>query len=777
MVTQAAPTILLVDTDKESRNTFGSVLREAGFGVREAGTGGEALRLAAEQPSLVIMDMKLPDMDGHEVCRRIKQHPATQAIPILHFSTACTRSEERTLSLEHGADANLLKPARPEELLAHVKALFRLHEAEQQLRTTANQWKTAFDGASDPVSLVDVQGNVLRCNKAMAELLGLPFTAIVAHAFFPVVQAALAPGLVPDLTRVHRTGRRERLELCAGKRWFHITADPVHDDSGKVIGSVQVYADITEFKRADGDRIRLLTERAQLADHLNLLLESTEEGICGIDLRGRFTFINRAGAALLGCSPSALIGQNFHTSVHHSHRDGRPSPENDSPLKRALASGEGCRVASEVLWRRDGAWFPAEYSAHPIHNSAGESCGLVVTFTDVSERRRLEQLFAESQKLEAIGRLAAGLAHDFNNLLTVIVGNVGILMAGCPEDHADRATFQAVDRAAWRAVELIGRLLSFSKQSRLNLKPIDLRAAVAETEGMLRSLLDPRVTVNIQAHPQLWSVHADSGQINQVLLNLCLNARDAMPEGGRLTLQTENVTLDQRTAGQLGGDARPGDFVRLSVADTGKGMSAQVLSRIFEPFFTTKEGSKGTGLGLAVAFGIVKQHEGWITCSSEENRGTRFDIYLPRIHPMPADVPIAAAVRPAISMGRGEGILLVDDDPAVRDLFKRALVDAGFHVFLAADGVEALQLYRQHHQAIRLVVLDQLLPGLSGADTLRHLTDIDPEVAVICTTGDANRSSELESNPAISAVLFKPFQLDLLPLTARTCLDKAQVTP
>jgi DNA-binding NtrC family response regulator len=144
---------------------------------------------------------------------------------------------------------------------------------------------------------------------------------------------------------------------------------------------------------------------------------------------------------------------------------------------------------------------------------------------------------------------------------------------------------------------------------------------------------------------------------------------------------------------------------------------------------------------------------------------------------MPADVPIAAAVRPAISMGRGEGILLVDDDPAVRDLFKRALVDAGFHVFLAADGVEALQLYRQHHQAIRLVVLDQLLPGLSGADTLRHLTDIDPEVAVICTTGDANRSSELESNPAISAVLFKPFQLDLLPLTARTCLDKAQVTP
>ncbi len=770
MAADKAPTILLVDDDPECRRTFSTVLRQAGFGVQEAATGQEGLRLAAQNPAVVVLDVNLPDIDGYEVCRRIKKHPALSTIPVLHFSKALARSEERTRSLEDGADGNLAKPAAAEELLAHVKALFRVGQTERRLWAAANQWKTAFDATSDAVCLLDIEGRVLRCNKAMADLLGLPFTGVVGQPCFPLIQAALPGSLVPDLTRVHQTGRRECLELCAGERWFHVTADPVLDETGEVVGSVQVYADISEFKRADDERIRLLTERAQLADQLNLLLESTGEGVCRIDLHGRCTFINPAGAAMLGYSTAELIGQNFHAAAHHTHRDGRPYEEWECPVTLAMASGEGCRVGTEVMWRRDGTWFPAEYSAHPIRTPGGAACGAVVIFADVTERKRWEQMLAESQKLEAVGRLAAGLAHDFNNLMAVVLGNVAILLKACPEGHADRSVLLAIDHAAWRAADVTSRLLGFSRQSRLSLKPTDLRLVVQEMEVMLRRFLDPRIVLETLAAPDLWPVQADPSQISQVLVNLCLNARDAMPEGGRLTLQTENVILSLRHAQRLSTDARPGEFVRLGVADTGKGIPANVRSRIFEPFFTTKEAGKGTGLGLAVVFGIVRQHQGWVTFTTEEQRGTRFDVYLPRTHAQSGSVPAPGWSKLPDVKGHGEYVLLADDEPYLRDIYQHVLLDAGFQVLLAANGLEAVELYRQYHQLIDLVVLNQAMPHLSGQEALRQLREINPGVRVICMTGDSTR---VASHQAVQAVLLKPFHPEQLVAAVRSCLDRA----
>jgi PAS domain S-box-containing protein len=432
MATVTSPTILFVDDDKQYRESYGLIFRQAGFAVQEAATGNEALRLASQNPDLVIMDVNLPDMNGYEVCRRIKTHPATNAISVLHLSTVFTRSEERTHSLEEGADGYLLKPVEPEELLAHVKALLRVRQAEDQLREAARQWQATFDATSDAVCLLDIAGKVQRCNRAMAELLQLPFSAILGRSYQPLVEAALAPCSVPDLMCVQQTGRRATVELTQGGRWFHVTADPVVNERGRITGSVNVFADITAFKRMDEERHRLLADRAKLAEHLRLLLESSGEGIYGIDRQGRCTFVNRAAADMFHLTVDELVGHNVHARVHHSHPDGTAHSEEECPILRVITGGQSCRIDSEVFWRNDGTWFPAEYSAHPVRNRAGDISGAVVTFTDITTRKQMEQRLLQAQKMEAIGRLAGGVAHDFNNLLSVILGSTVNLLAQLP---------------------------------------------------------------------------------------------------------------------------------------------------------------------------------------------------------------------------------------------------------------------------------------------------------------------------------------------------------
>jgi PAS domain S-box-containing protein len=767
----SSPTILFVDDDKRNRESYGLIFREAGFAVQEAATGDEALRLASQNPDLVVLDVNLPDMNGYEVCRRIKMHPATNAIPVLHLSTVFTRSEERTQSLEQGADGYLVKPVEPEELLAHVKALLRVRQAEDQLREAARQWQTTFDATSDSVCLLDAAGKIQRCNRALADLLRLPLSAILGRPYQPLIQAALAPSLLPDLTYVQQTGRRANVELNQAGRWFHITADPVTDECGRINGSVHIFADITEFKKVDEERNRLLADRAKLAEHLRLLLESTGEGIYGIDGHGRCTFVNRAAADMFGVTPDQLVGENVHARVHHSHVDSTTYPEGECPILQAMVAGQGCRIDSEVFWRNDGTWFPVEYSAHPVRNRAGDICGAVVTFTDITSRKQMEQRLIHSQKMEAIGRLAGGIAHDFNNLMSVVLGNSTILLSQVPQSQAQRETLLAIDQAAWRATELTRRLVGFSRQSRLWLRPTDLRLAVDETTALLSRTIDPRITIEVASAPDLWPVEADLGQLNQVLMNLCLNARDAMPEGGRLSVLADNVVLNEKSAQFQVSEARAGEFVRLRVADTGYGIPAEILPQIFEPFFTTKEIGKGTGLGLAMVFGIVKQHQGWITCTSAPGSGARFDIYLPRTKSQPSPGPAAAA--PATSLVGEETILVVDDEPLLRDVSRKILEDRGFHVLVAADGLQAVEIFRQHQDEIDLIVLDLTMPHLSGRDTLRNLREIHRDVAVVYVTGYAAKLAEAGID-RVRGLLPKPFRPDELVKAVRAALDAEQ---
>jgi PAS domain S-box-containing protein len=404
----------------------------------------------------------------------------------------------------------------------------------------------------------------------------------------------------------------------------------------------------------------------------------------------------------------------------------------------------------------------------PVKDNQGRSVGVLGIFWDVTEQRHLEAQLRQAQKMEAVGQLAGGVAHDFNNLLTAILGNLSLILANLSPTDPNREQAALAEQAAWRAAELTRQLLDFSRQRVLRPQFLQLNTVIDELVNLLRRTIDPLITVEVRCAADLWPVQADPGQMNQVLMNLCLNARDAMPEGGRLLLEATNVVLDEAYT-RLHLDARPGDFVRLHVCDTGQGIPPEVLPRIFDPFFTTKEPSKGTGLGLAIVFGIIQQHQGWIECHSVVNHGTRFDIYLPRS--VEADPLASASLTSTLRYGGTETILLVDDEPLIRDLGRTILQQGGYRVLLAEDGKAALDLYRREREHIDLVILDLTMPQLSGRETLRKLRRINPAVRILFASGYFAEPLPEAADGFRVNIVAKPYRPDELTRMVRAVLD------
>jgi nitrogen-specific signal transduction histidine kinase/CheY-like chemotaxis protein len=381
----------------------------------------------------------------------------------------------------------------------------------------------------------------------------------------------------------------------------------------------------------------------------------------------------------------------------------------------------------------------------------------------------VEAQLRQAQKMAAIGQLAGGVAHDFNNLLTVILSTAALLRENAALAARDRELVVAMEQAASRAADLTRQLLGFARQTVLRSEPVHLARIVDEVVGLLRRTIDPRVRLESITASDLWAVLADASQMSQVIMNLCLNARDAMPEGGRIQLETDNVTLDAAEARRHRA-ARPGEFVRLRVRDTGQGIPPDVLPRIFEPFFTTKGPGRGTGLGLATVSGIIEQHQGWIECQSEVGRGTCFDIYLPRSHQPVAPAP--APVRARVVGGR-ETILLVDDEAVIRNVGRGILQRQGYTVLLAQDGPEGLAVYGREKDRIDLVILDLTMPELSGEDTFRRLLELDPHVRVLFSSGYAAEQVSEGAGREVLGFVSKPYRPDDLARAVRDALDRA----
>ncbi len=372
-----------------------------------------------------------------------------------------------------------------------------------------------------------------------------------------------------------------------------------------------------------------MEEQKQLSAQNRMLLDSTAEGIYGLDMQGNCTFANPACVRILGYNNSEdLLGLNMHELIHYKKHDGELYPAEECPIYKVLKTAKGIHVDTEVHWRADGASFLADYSSYPVFQDDKIS-GVVVTFTDITERRKTEDSLRRAQKMEAIGQLTGGLAHDFNNILAIILGNLEMLEKQLTVNDVVRKRLDTMKNAGNKAAGLTKKLLSFSRGMPLKLEVIDINNIIREMEGLITRSLTPEIIIEYRLTDELWLTEIDIGDFENALLNLCINARDAMAGSGSLTIETKNIILDE-TYCKNNSVAHAGDYVELSISDNGEGITVEQQQRIFEPFYSTKDQAKGTGLGLAMVFGFIQRTEGHVSCYSKVGFGTTFTLYTPR---------------------------------------------------------------------------------------------------------------------------------------------------
>jgi two-component system cell cycle sensor histidine kinase/response regulator CckA len=521
---------------------------------------------------------------------------------------------------------------------------------------------------------------------------------------------------------------------------------------------------VQERTRDLHDALAALSHRSDARDaYLATIVESSDDGIIGTSLDGNIQSWNRGAEQLFGYHASETMG----TSIARLSPPGHADIWTD--LLGRLKAGEHARLDETILVRHDGTQVDVSLAVSPIRDAGGDVVGASVVARNVSDRKRLEAQLRQAQKMEAIGQLAGGVAHDFNNLLTAILGYANLLAEDLEATDRRRDDVEEIRKAAQRAAGLTNQLLAFSRKQMVQPKLVDLNALIIDTSRMMRRLIGEHIQLDTRLSPDLAVVRADPGQIEQIVVNLAVNARDAMPEGGRLSIETANVELDNSYRFQHVA-VRPGHYVMVAVSDTGVGMDEETQRRVFEPFFTTKERGKGTGLGLATVYGIVKQSGGYIWVYSEMHKGTTFKVYLPRAR---GEIDTETPARTLAPTAGAETVLIVEDEAAVRFLVRTLLERAGYRVLEAESPPQAEALFEQHADAVDLVVADVVMPGSSGPTLFQRFAARRPGLKVLYMSGYTDehmaREGRLDTDVAF---LQKPFTADGLLRKIRDVLEQ-----
>jgi PAS domain S-box-containing protein len=532
--------------------------------------------------------------------------------------------------------------------------------------------------------------------------------------------------------------------------WVDTTIVPFLNETGKPYQYVAIRSDITERKRAE----QQITEQAAL-------LDQAQDAILVRDLNQNILFWNKGAEKIYGWAAEEAVGKNARPLFKES------STQFDEAARAVVRDGEWQGEIRQS--RRDGAEIIVESRWTLVRDEKGQPNSILVINTDVTEKKRMESQFLRAQRMESIGTLAGGIAHDLNNVLSPILMAIDMLQLKTT-DEASKKWLDVLRTNAERGGNMVRQVLSFARGvegERVALQPKHL---IKEIVKILRETLPKSIEINFQIPQDLWIISADATQIHQVLMNLCVNARDAMPEGGSIAIKAENVFVDENYA-RMHLEAKPGRFVMIGVADTGPGMSPEIQSRIFEPFFTTKEMTKGTGLGLSTALTIVKSHGGFINVYSELHKGSQFTLYLPAL-----DTPGAissAALQTDLPLGNGELVLVVDDEESIREITRGTLETFGYTVLTASDGTEALALYADKKNEIAVVLTDMVMPFMDGPATIRALQRMNPQVRIIAASGlgVGQRAGE-GALEGVSVFLNKPYTAEKLLKTLAQVLKE-----
>ncbi len=647
---------------------------------------------------------------------------------------------------------------KPSSVICTYRDITERKHSERALRASEARYRLLFEENLAGIMHTTFDGGILECNEAFARMLGFSSSAEAYSLKSP--QFYYHPSDRDEiLARLREQKALTQQEICFRRKdgspvWILANLNLVEStelDGGPTIVGTMV--DISERKQSK-EALRESQQRfAAFMRHL--------PGVAFMKNRqGQYVFYNEAAQGLFHTDPGDFLGKTDHEVWPKEYAN--RFVENDLEVSRSKKLAESV----EPIPHKHGVhhWLIYRF---PILDENDEVQFIGGVGIDITERRQLEDQLRQSQKMEAVGRLAGGVAHDFNNLLTVISGYGHMILRDLPGEDPLHGCIEEVLKAASRATSLTNQLLAFSRRQVIQPKVLDLNAHVANMDRMLRRVIGEHIELETVLSPGLGSVRADAGQLEQVIINLAVNARDAMPEGGKLSIRTSNVEVARSS--RLHADVRPGSYVRLTVADTGKGMDAEIMVHLFEPFYTSKETGKGTGLGLSTVYGIVKQSGGEVVVESNPGRGATFTIYLPRISEPVLNSPLS--VEPAVRAGT-ETILLVEDELGVRQLVCEMLLRLGYQILQASGGAEALRLFEQHQGSIDLLITDVIMPQMSGRELAQRLKAVQSSLKVLYISGYTDdmlaHHGVLESNVFL---LQKPFAPDELAKKLREVLD------
>ena len=762
------PRIMVVEDENIVNADIQSTLKALGYEIAASATSGEqALSKVGEaRPDLILMDIMLRgDMDGVESAEQIRHQ---YNIPIV-FLTAY--SDDATLQRAKITEpfGYVIKPFEERELHTNIEIALHKHKIEMELRESRQWFSTVLSSIGDGVIATDNNGSVSLMNPVAEFMTGWDNELALGRTIEDVTRILNESTKEEyDVSKFHFDENNDRiildentlLEAKGGAiRSISGIATAILDDNGKKFGSVIIFRDISDRKLAE--------KALRASEKFNRdLVNQSPIGILYLDISQRVEFINPAFAKILSIDPDeykAAIGRPFGEFINLNQKG------INSKIKK-LFEGEIISVEGVEKQTASGKIYFLNLYGAPRFDSVGDVIGGVIMSLDMTDYIELENQFRQAQKMKAIGALSGGIAHDFNNILTLIKGNAELAMMKMDKENPVYKYMERVQNSVIRGTGLTKELLLFGRRQLNQTKVTSINLIIKETVMILERTIDPRIKLNFESSPDLWNVSVDIGKMSQVFMNLCLNARDAMPEGGNLTIRTENSTVDEAYC-KFNTDARPGDYVKITVSDSGFGIPEDNIEHIFEPFFTTKEYGKGTGLGLSVVYGIVHGHNGWITIDSVIDEGTHFTIFLPK-STEETDKSEESSEEDSQPPTGGETILLVDDDLEVRSLGQTLLEKYGYKVVLAEDGEEGVVVYRKDRDKIDLVILDLYMPRKSGRDALVEILEINPKVKVIIYSG-FNKVPQIQEMLKLGAKKFiqKPYRMKQLLQDVRDVID------
>jgi PAS domain S-box-containing protein len=747
--------VLIAEDDAAHANAIRRAFEAGGpeTVIKVVGTLREYRQRSVEwPPNIAVMDLNLPDGRAVEV---LTSPPEAGPFPVL-VMTSYGNEQVAVEAIKSGALDYVVKspeafadmPHTVSRVLHEWKLLQERRRAEAALEfqniILSTQQETSLDG----ILVTDENGEIISFNRRFVEIWGIPSDVVKSKSDEQVLQSVMdklpSPGeFVGKLEQLHEAREetsRDEIALKDGRTFDRYSA-PMLGAAGQYLGRVWYFRDITKRIQAEA-ALRAEERRYQT------LAEISPVGIFRSDAQGQTTYVNPRWCQITGLSATDALGEGWLRAVHPQDR------EQIAKGWREAVQAPHSSTADYRFLHPDGtvAWVMGQ--AVPEKDDAGRVVGYVGTITDVTEKKQLETRLLRSQRLESMGRLASGIAHDLNNILAPMLMSAPVLREAI-SDPDIRQLVDTIESSAVRGAGVIKQLLTFSRGVEGERVPVQLKSLVLDMLNIIRETFPKNIIAAREAPASPWLVRGDATQLHQILMNLCVNARDAMPKGGKLTLELENVEVNEAVASMNPG-ASPGRHVALSVTDTGTGISPENLDKIFEPFFTTKEVGHGTGLGLSTVIGIVKSHGGFIQVNSRLGEGTQFKVYLPACEtPKDSEKKQKPDAPP---QGRGELVLLVDDEESIRRVARQALERHGYRMIEASDGIQGLAQYTQHQSEVRLVITDVVMPFMDGPALIHALRKLNPQVKIIAMSGHQSKAGAGHlSRDSVQALLAKPF--------------------